>query len=73
MERVLHHLIVRRVPALVELLDEGLEARRRLVSLRVQPRVQLHLVVSLESRDLLWRWHRTRHLQQHHHGCECRQ
>ena len=63
MERVLHHLVVGRVPALVELHDERLETTSGLVSLRVEPLIQLHLVVRLELSDLLRRGHGTRHLE----------
>ena len=63
MERVLHHLVVGRVSAFVELHDERLKAISGLVSLRVEPLVQLHLVVCLELGDLLRRGHRARHLE----------
>lgn len=63
MERVLHHLVVGRVPTLVELHNERFEATCGLVCLRVEPLVQLHLVVRLELGDLLWRGHCARHLE----------
>ena len=52
----MNHLIVRRVTALVYLIDEAVEAACRLVRLCRQPSVQPFVVSLLELGDLLGTW-----------------